>query len=177
MTFHLANRVAVRKRGERGGVSGQRTALRGLSEVEEFAGEGARAINRQAVSQIRPFVRFLVAQFEREFPPLSRSFRRRPRNTRRHFRRTDRGHRIFLSGSLEKRRQGVCCRIREAAGPVCPRRVLASCHPRIRPTLGGGGAGDRDDPEERPLPVALLPNHLCQHRLMRCDAEQRDAWR
>jgi hypothetical protein len=31
--------------------------------------------------------------------------------------------------------------------------------------------------EERPLPVALLPNHLCQHRLKRCDAEQRDAWR
>ena len=106
MTFHLANRVTVGKGGERGGVSGQRTALRGLSEVEEFAGKGARAINRQAVSQIRPFVRFLAAQFEREFPPLSRSFRRRPRNTRRHFRRTDRGHRIFLSRSLEKRRQG-----------------------------------------------------------------------
>src|ERR1022692_3423457 len=106
MTFHLANRVAVGKGGERGGVNGQRTALRGLSEVEEFAGKGAGAINRQGVSQIRPFVRFLVAQFEREFPPLSRLFRRRPRNTRRHLQRTDRGHRIFLSGSLEKRRQG-----------------------------------------------------------------------
>ena len=106
MTFHLANRVSIGKGGERSGVTGQRTALRGLSEVEEFAGKGARAINRQAVSQNRPFVRFLAAQFEREFPPLSRSFRRRPRNTRRHFRRTDRGHRIFLSGSLEKRRQG-----------------------------------------------------------------------
>src|ERR1035441_9704039 len=106
MTFHLANRVAVRKRGERGGVSAQRTALRGLSEVEEFAGKGARVINRQAASQTRPFVRFLVAQFEREFAPLSRSFRRRPGNTRRHFRSTDRVHRIFLSGSLEKLRQG-----------------------------------------------------------------------
>src|ERR1017187_3631021 len=106
MTFHLANRVTVGKRSERGGVTGQRTALRGLSEVEEFAGKCARAINRQAVSQIRPFVRFLVAQFEREFPPLNRSFRRRPRHTRRHFRRTDSVLRFFLSGSLEKRRQG-----------------------------------------------------------------------
>ena len=106
MSFHLANRVTVGKRGERGGVSGQRIALRLLSEVEEFTGKGARAINRQAVSQTRPFVRFLVAQFEREFPPLSRSFRRRPGHTRRHFRRTDRVHRIFLSGSLEKLRQG-----------------------------------------------------------------------
>ena len=106
MIFHLANRVTVDKGGERGGVSGQRAALRGLSEVEEFAGKGARAINCQAVSQIRPFVRFLVAQFEREFPPLSRSFRRRPGHTRRHVRRTGRGHCIRLSGSLEKRRQG-----------------------------------------------------------------------
>ena len=61
MTFHLANRVAICKRGERGGVIGQRTALRDLSEVEEFAGKGARAINRQAVSQTRPFFRFLLA--------------------------------------------------------------------------------------------------------------------
>src|ERR1035438_6299657 len=106
MAFHLANRVTVGKNSERGSVTGQRTALHGLSEVEEFAGKGMRAINRQAVSQIRPFVRFLVAQFEREFPPLSRSFRRRPRNTRRHFRRTDSVLRIFLSGYLEKRRQG-----------------------------------------------------------------------
>jgi hypothetical protein len=50
-----------------------------------------------------------------------------------------------------------------------------SCPQGIPPTLGGGAAGDPDDPEERPLPVALLPNHLCQHRLKRCDAEQRDA--
>src|ERR1035441_3421341 len=106
MTFHLANRVAVGKGGERGGVSGQRIALRGLSEVEEFTGKGARAINRQAVSQILPSARLLVAHFERKFPPLSRSFRRRPRNTRRHFRRTDSILRFFLSGSLEKRRQG-----------------------------------------------------------------------
>src|SRR5664279_5965329 len=106
MTFHLANRVTVGKRGERGCVTGQRTALRGLSEVEEVSGKGARAINRQAVSQIRPFVRFLVAQFEREFPPLSRSFRRRPRNTRGHSRRTDSLFRFILSGSLEKLRQG-----------------------------------------------------------------------
>lgn len=106
MPFHLANRVTVGKRSERGGVTGQRTALRGLSEVEEFASKGARAINRQAVSQIRPFVRFLVAQYEHEFPPLSRLFRRRPRNTRCHFRRTDNVLRFFLSGSWEKRRQG-----------------------------------------------------------------------
>src|ERR1017187_7205739 len=106
MTFHLANRVTVGKGGERGGVSGQRTALRGLTEVEKLTGKGARGINRQAVSQIRPFVRFLAAQFEREFPPLSRSFRRRLRNTRCHFRRTDSILRFFLSGSLEKRRQG-----------------------------------------------------------------------
>src|ERR1035441_2068264 len=106
MTFHLADRVAVGERSKRGGVIGQRIALRGLSEIEEFAGKGARAINRQAVSQTRPFVRFLVAQYEREFSPLSRSFRRRPRNTRCHFRKTDSILRFFLSGSLEKRRQG-----------------------------------------------------------------------
>src|ERR1019366_3801715 len=105
MTFHLANRVTVGKRSERGGVTGQRTALRGLSQVEEFAGKGARALNRQAVSPTRAFVRFLAAHFEREFPPLSRSFRRRPRNTRCHFRSTDMVRRIFLSGSLEKGRQ------------------------------------------------------------------------
>ena len=139
MTFHLANRVAVRKRGERGGVSGQRTALRGLSEVEEFAGEGARAINRQAVSQIRPFVRFLVAQFEREFPPLSRSFRRRPGHTGRHFRRTHGVNRIFLSGSLEKRRQGdEECMAREGLANEAA-ELAATLVIRARLTRSGDG--------------------------------------
>jgi hypothetical protein len=69
---------------------------------------------------------------------------------------------------------GICWRIRAAAGPVCPRRVSTSCPQGIPPTPGGGGAGDRDDLEERPLPVALLPNHLCQHRLKRRDAKKPD---
>jgi hypothetical protein len=32
----------------------------------------------------------------------------------------------------------------------------------------------RVDLEGRPIPAILLPNHLCQHRLKRRDAKQRD---
>ena len=59
---------------------------------------------------------------------------------------------------------GICRKISAVAGPVCPRRVSTSCPQGIPPTPGGGGAGSQDDLGERPLPVALLPNHLCQQR-------------
>ena len=36
------------------------------------------------------------------------------------------------------------------------------CAQGIPPTLGGGGAGSRDDLGEGPLPVAPLQNNLCQ---------------
>src|SRR5664279_5281326 len=79
---------------------------------------------------------------------------------------------------------GICRKISAVAGPVCPRRVSTSCPQGIPPILGGGGAGRRDDLEERPLPVALcritFGNNqqrwvLCERcRLKRRDDKQRD---
>src|SRR5208282_3142837 len=55
MMFHLADGVGVGGRGERGGVSRQRAALRLLGEEEELVSKGPRFIDRQAVTQGRPF--------------------------------------------------------------------------------------------------------------------------
>jgi hypothetical protein len=81
MTFHLADGVGIGERGERGGISGQRAALRRLAEEEEFVSKGSRLINRQAVTQRRPFGCLLAAQFESEFLPFRGLVGRRGGNT------------------------------------------------------------------------------------------------
>ncbi len=48
------------------------------------------------------------------------------------------------------------------------------CAQGIPPTLGGGGAGSQDNLEEGPLPVAPLPNNLCQHLLKWRGVKRRD---
>ena len=46
--------------------------------------------------------------------------------------------------------------------PIWSDTAHGVCAQGIPPTLGGGGAGSRDNLEEGPLPVAPLQNNLCQ---------------